>query len=527
MHQQSLKLRVIFSAFLLVFLLAAGAATAQAAEGKTFKLAVASDVSSLDPHIQLSEESVAYSHWVFDPLVRWTKDMKIEPRLAERWELINPTTYRFHLRKGVKFHSGNPMTAKDVVFTLNRLKGSTEYKAIFDPFKEAKVVNDYAVDLVTHEPYGLVVSSATYMFIMDSKFYTGNDPATKQPKDFINKTGPSFANTNASGTGPFMVVSREQDIQTTFKAFPEYWGTHGNVETFVFTPIKNDATRIASLLSGDSDMVMGVPTQDFTRLKNDKNIQFESLSSSRVITIQMNQKVSEALRDVRVREALIRGTDNKAIADRIMGGYSTPATQQVPAGMNGHNAALAMRYDPEKAKQLLKEAGFENKLQFSMIAPNNRYVNDERIAQAFVGMMAKIGVKVSLKTMPRTQYWDVFDEQKADLQLIGWHPDTEDAANYSEFLLMCQNTETGAGQYNSGNYCSKALDDLVLATRTETNEAKRNAMLEEIEAIAYKDAAFIPLHFEPYGWAAKKSLKNFSAILNPMNFPYFGDLVIE
>ena len=152
------------------------------------------------------------------------------------------------------------------------------------------------------------------------------------------------------------------------------------------------------------------------------------------------------------------------------------------------------RYDLKKAKALMNgsrvcQAAFE----CTMIAPNNRYVNDEKIAEAVVGMLAKINIKVNLKTMPKAQYWDEFDAQVADMQLIGWHSDTEDSGNFSEFLVMCPNKETGYGQYNSGNYCNPEVDRLTLAAQSETDLAKRSAMLQKIEQILYDDAAFVPV----------------------------------
>lgn len=518
--------KTMLTSAMVLALALAGTSLAGAAQDKVFRVAVASDVTALDPHVQLSEETIAYSHWVFDPLVRWTKDMKIEPRLAERWEQINPTTWRFYLRKGVKFHSGNEFTAKDVVWTMDRLKRAPDYKGLFEPFAPAKAVDNYTVDIITHKPYGLVLNMMTYLFPMDSAFYTGTDQ-NGQPKDAVNKTAPSFANLNASGTGPFKVKSRQQDVEMVLEAHPDYWGPRGNVGTMIITPMKNDATRVSTLLSGSADMIMPVPTQDYDRLDKNKQVQLVTMSSTRIITIQLNQKNNKALADPRVREAIICATDNQAIVDKIMRGYTKAATQQIPEQMLGHNPNLKPRYNLERAKQLLKEAGYDKGLQLNMISPNNRYVNDEKISLAFVNMMAKAGITVSLKTMPRTQYWDVYDAMEADISLLGWHPDTEDAGNYTEYLLMCPSTETGYGQYNANRYCNPRVDELALACQTETDVTKRTAMLQEIEQIAYDDAAFVPMHFEPHGWAARPNLKNFEDVLNSMNFPYFGDLVME
>ena len=129
----------------------------------------------------------------------------------------------------------------------------------------------------------------------------------------------------------------------------------------------------------------------------------------------------------------------------------------------------------------MKDAGYEKGFEVSMIAPNNRYVSDEKIAEAVASMLAKIGIKVNLKTMPKAQYWDEFDKRAVDIQMIGWHSDTEDSGNFSEFLLMCSDKETGYGQYNSGNYCNKKVDELVLGAQTETDLVKRGKMLQEVE----------------------------------------------
>lgn len=497
-----------------------------AASAKTVKMALDSDPESLDPHVQLSGPMVAYSHWAFDPLARWKKDGTLEPRLAIKWQKINATTWRFFLRKGVKFHSGNPFTAKDVVWTLERLKKSQDFKGLFEPFTGAKAVDDYTVDLMTKEPYGLVLSMSTYIFPMDSKFYTGTDDKG-QPKDAIVKTDYSFANVNESGTGPFKVTYREHGVKNVFTRFKDYWDKKtGNVDEIIITPIKSDATRVAALLSGDVDFISPVPPQDLERVQSGKDLTLVTMPSSRIITVQLNQKRRAEFKDKRVRLAMLMATDNAGIVDKVMKGFATVGYQQGPKGFAGYVADLKPRYNLEKAKKLMKEAGYEKGFECTMIATNNRYVNDEKIAEAFVGMMAKINIKVSLKTMPKAQYWDEFDKQVADIQLIGWHPDTEDSANYSEYLLMCPNKEKGYGQYNSGNYCNAELDKLVLASGSETDTKKRNAMLQKVERIAYDEAAYIPFHWQNLSWASKKNM-NTKDIVNVQDFPYFGDLVVK
>lgn len=517
------KLTSLVCAFIVAAMMLATPAMAD----KTLKLAMDADPVSLDPHVQLSGGMLQYSHMVFDPLVRWNQQGGFEPRLAERWEAISPLVTRFYLRKGVKFHSGNEFTAEDVVFTLNRLKQSDDFKGIFAIFEKAVATDKYVVDLVTTEPYGLVLNTATYIFPMDKAFYSGTDPKNNKPKDMILKTDYSFANYNQSGTGPFKVTSREQGVKTVFTRFADYWDTTtGNVETIIFTPIGQDPTRVAALLSGGVDFITPVPPNDLDRIKGTDGLKLVTMSSGRIITLQLNQKRFEAFKNPKVRLAMAYAYNNVGVVKKIMKDFAIAGAQNSPAEYLGHVSSLTPRYDLAKAKQLMKEAGYENGFECTMIAPNNRYVNDEKIAQAFVAMMSKIGIKISLKTMPKAQYWDQFDAQAADIQMIGWHSDTEDSANFFEYLYMCPSKETGKGQYNSGNYCNPEVDQLTLASNSETDMEKRKAMLQRVESILYADAAFIPMHWQLNSWATKDNM-NTADIVNVQNFPYFGDLVIK
>ena len=499
------------------------------AGAKTLKVGLDADPVSLDPQVQLSGGMIQLSHWVFDPLVRWTQDGEFEPRLATSWERVDDLTVRFYLRKGVKFHSGNEFTAKDVKFTFERFYKSADFKGLFAPFSGCSIVNDYTVDIKSKEPYALIVNMATYIFPMDSKFYTGDDPDRPgQKKDDVIKVGDSFAEHNASGTGAYTVVERVQGVKLVMKRHADYWDTNspGNVTNLILTPIKEHATRVAALLSGDVDFISPVPPQDFKRVNSDSKTKLVTISGGRIITFQMNQQRVEAFKDVRVRQAIVHAVNNTGIVKKIMKGTATVAAQQSPRGYAGYKESLKPRYDLAKAKALMKEAGYADGFEITMMAPNNRYVNDYKIAEATAQMLGQIGIKVNLKTMPKAQYWDEFDARKADMMMIGWHADTEDSANFSEFLTLCPDAETGYGQFNSGNYCNKKVDELVLAAASETNLEKRAQMLQDVEQILFDDAAFVPYHWQNHSYGAKKNVR-VKPIINVQNFPYFGDIVVE
>ncbi|MCL6269427.1 ABC transporter substrate-binding protein [Sansalvadorimonas sp. 2012CJ34-2] len=502
-------------------------ALATGAQAASLKMAYDADPVSLDPHEQLSGGTLQMSHMVFDPLVRWTQDLEFEPRIAEKWERLDEVTVRFHLRKGVKFHSGNDMTSKDVKWTFDRLMSSPDFKAIFEPFSDMKVVDDYTVDLITKRPFPLVLNSATYIFPMDSAFYEGTDDKG-QPKNLLKKHADTYASRNESGTGPFRVVERQQGVKVVFDRFEDYWDkkSPGNVDEIVMTPIKEAPTRVAALLSGDVDFIAPVPPTDHKRLKGTDGSDLITMPGTRVITFQLNQDRVEAFKDKRVRQAFAYAINNEGIVKKIMKGFGTAAGQQGPKGYAGYVEDLKPRYDLKKAKALMKEAGYEDGFSITMMAPNNRYVNDAKIAQAAASMLAKINVKVDLKTMPKAQYWPEFDKRAADVMMIGWHADTEDSANFTEYLTACPNAETGWGQYNSGNYCNPEVDALVKAAGSETDLARRADMLQKVEKTLYDEAAFIPLHWQNLAWGAS-SKAGISKVVNVLDMPYLGDLVVN
>jgi peptide/nickel transport system substrate-binding protein len=515
----------LFLSFCFVAILVVGPAVADS--GKTLRMAYDADPASLDPHEQLSGATLQLSHLVFDPLVRFRQDLTLEPRLATSWEQIEERTTRFHLRDDVKFHSGRKMTSEDVVWTFNRLKQSPDFKALFEPFEGAKAVDDHTVDLITKGPYPLVLNLATYIFPMDREFYSGTDERG-EPKGAVVKHGSSFASANMSGTGPFIVTKREQGIRLEYKRFEDYWDkdSPGNVDEIIFTPIKEPATRVAALLAGDVDFIGPVPPTDLKRVEAASCCTLVTMPSTRVLTFELNQDRVEAFKDPRVRKAMSYAINREAIAKKIMRGFATPAGQLSPPGYLGHDPELVPPHDVAKAKALVKEAGYEDGFSVTMVAPNNRYVGDARIAETVAAMLAKINIKVDLQTMPKAQYWQRFDARDGDLLMIGWQSDTQDSANFYEFLVMTPDAVTGYGQYNAGNYSNPEVDKLTLETQTMTDPEARAAVLKKIERLLYEDAALLPLQWQHLAWAAQKNVK-IGPVVNVIDMPYLGDLVIE
>ena len=497
------------------------------ASAETLRIGYSADFETLDIHEQLSGGVLRFSHMAFDPLVRWTKDFEFEPRLATEWEQVDDTTMRLTLREDVKFHSGNTFTADDVVWTVERLKESPDYRGIFEPVESAEAIDDTTVEIKTREPYPLLMNIATYIFPMDREYYSGETDDGKD-KGEIEKSGNSYASRNVSGTGPFQVTDRRQGVRVEFERFDDYWDTEteGNVSRIELTPISENASRVAALLSGDVDFIDAVPPNDLDRVRDADDANLIEIDGTRIIGFQMNEERVEAFQDPRVRQAVDLAINQEGIADRLMRGFANPAGQLSPEGYSGYNSDLTPRHDLERAQELMAEAGYEDGFEIEMIAPNNRYVNDAQIAQAVSNMLARINIDVDLRTMPLAQYWPEYDDRESDMAMIGWHADTEDTANFFQYLTFCRDEESGAGQYNYGGYCNEEIDKLVTDADSENDLEKRDEMLQEAEAMLYEDVGFITLHWQNLAYAAAEGV-NVEPVVNAIDFPYLGDLVID
>ncbi len=484
------------------------------------RVALDADPISLDPHEQLSEGGIQYSHAVFDPLVRWRQDGTFEPRLATSWEVQDERTLRLHLRQDVRFHSGNPLTAEDVLFTIERLKSSIDFKALFNVVQDVDKIDDYTVDIHTNHAYPLLLNILAYVFVVDKTFYEGRSE--------IVKFGQTFASTNVSGSGPFTVRDRVVGQRLTLVRNPDYWDTQsvGNVEQLELLPIRSDSTRLAALLTGGVDVISPVAPIDIVRVQRTPNVKLLALTGTRIVMLQMNQARRVEFQDIRVRRAMNLAVNQALIVEKILRGYGEPAGQLSSAAFLGHVSDLVPQSDLERARELMKEAGYQDGFRVTMMAPNNRYMSDERVALAASAMLAKINIQVDLKTFPKAQYFQFFDQQAADIMMLGWQSDTFDSNNIYEFVLACRDTDTGMGAYNAGRVCDRKLDDAIVLANQEMDVAQRVALLRGIEMRAVDQAWVIPLYWQPIIWASKQHV-DLESVVNFLNFPYWGDLHVS
>ena len=493
------------------------AATSFVAAAQTLRVANQGDALSMDPHSLNESMQLSVTGNVYEGLVIRNKDLSLAPGLATSWKQTSPTVWRFELRKGVQFHDGTPFTADDVVFSLQRgAADGSDMKSYVNDIKAVRKVGDHVVEIETVTPFPILPDMLSLFYIMSKKWCETNQAL--RPVD-RRKGVENAASFRANGTGPFRVRERQPNVRTTFVRNGNYWGKiEGNVQEVVFTPIGNDATRVAALLSGEIDVMEPVPVQDIDRVNNTPTTRVLAGPELRTIFLGMDQKRDELLysnikgknpfKDKRVRQAFYQAIDIDGIKKTVMRGGSNATALLVGPGINGFQAEQNKRlpYDPEAAKKLMAEAGYPNGFEVAMNCPNDRYVNDSRICQAVAANLSRIGVKINLQAETKGSYFPKVLRRDTSFYMLGWTPSTYDAHNALNALLACVD-DKGAGSFNLGAYCNPKVDELTKKVQAETDKVKRNAMIKEAFEIHTADIGHLPLHQQALAWGVSKKVE--------------------
>jgi peptide/nickel transport system substrate-binding protein len=496
------------------------AATAAPASAKIFRFAFQGNYQAADPYTLNETFTLGLHAAVYEGLTKRDKDLKIVPGLAERWETVEPLRWRFHLRKGVKFHDGSDFTADDVVFSAQRVRAQgSDLKTRLPADAEFVKVDDHTVDVVLKTPNPILHYEWDTWYIMSKKWAEKNNATAPTS---ASATTPSYAALNANGTGPFVLESHQPGVKTVWKPNSNWWGKkEHNIDEAIFTPIGSDATRVAALLSGEVDMMDPVPLQDIQRVNSNANTQVLTGPELRTIFLGMDQRRDELkysnvkgknpFKDVRVRQAFSKAIDVNLIKDRVMRGASVPAALLIsPLLFEGAKDFKVATVDIEGAKKLLAEAGYPQGFEVGMDCPTDRYVNDEAICQAAVGMLARIGVKVNLNAQPKTKYFAkvlATGGYDTSFYLLGWTPGSFDSWNVFANITGCRDDSGKGGPFNFGGYCNPKLDALAAKILVETDTAKRNALIKEAWQMERADVSHIPLHQQTLNWGVNKKVK--------------------
>ncbi len=491
-----------------------GIPMAQAQQAQTLNMGVGSPVTSLDPHYHQLSPNNAVSDMIFSKLVETDHAARNIPGLAESWRAVAPTVWEFKLRPNVTFHNGNAFTAEDVVATIQRLpnvpNSPSSYAAYARPIVRMEIVDPLTIRFHTREPYPLLPLDMTNVRILDSETHA-------------NVTTDAFNNGSAAiGTGPWRVVNHRNGDRIEFTRNDTYWGEKPAFERVNYRMVTNDATRTASLLSGDLDVIDQVPTSDLARLRRDPNISVAETVGLRLVFLGLDHlraadenspQITDndgrplgrnPLRDVRVRRALSMAIDRKAIAERVMEGAATPSGQFLPPGTYSHVPGLeAPEFNADAARRLLAEAGYPDGFRITLAGPNDRYINDSRIIQAVGQMWTRIGVRTAVEA----QTWSTFvgraGRQEFSSFLIGWGSNP-DGSHPLRNILATYSRDRGWGASNRGRFSNAEVDALLTESLSELDNEKREQLLIRAQRIAAEEVAVIPLHIQTNIWASRR-----------------------
>lgn len=491
-------------------------AVATAASAETFRWASNTDPQTMDPHAVNSAPVLSFMNNIYEGLVRRGKGMAIEPSLATSWEpLEGENGWRFTLREGVTFQDGAAFTAEDVLFSYQRASNeAADVRSWFAPVTDVRVVDDFTIDFVTSAPNPLFPDSIANFMILDKGWAEANDAALPA------RDAENFATMNVNGTGPFTLQSRDPGVRTVLVPHDGWWGeAEHNVTEAIFTPIGNAATGLAALLSGEIDFIQPIPLQDVAQVEGRDGFKVLEGEETRVImfgfghehdTLLYSEDVTGAnpFQDARVRLAAAHALDIDSIDRVLFRGKIDAASQLVPAGISGYSEANSDRpdYNPDRARELLAEAGYPDGFSFGLKCTNDRYINDEALCRAAASMFAAVGLDAELSTGPVRDYWPQLREDDFDMYLLGWSPGTFDMEHPIRFLMHTQDDEKKLGSWNFGNYSNARVDELLPLIQQEIDPAARQAMIDEVVAITQEEVAYIPLYTQPLIWAAKDNI---------------------
>lgn len=461
-------------------------------QSKEITVAQESTMDGLDPYLDMNTNTNSILNNIYGTLTARTAAGKLVPGLATSWERLDQTTWKFHLREGVKFSNGNPFTAEDVKFSFKRMAEfqKSEWQFMGKSVNSVEKIDDYTVEITTNEPFPTFAGTISFGFIMDKEWTQAHDS--------------SYIATHAMGTGPYRVIDWVMGDQITLEINENYWGERPSIENVTIKPITETSTRLAALETGSVDLITNVPFQNIEKIKADPKLKLISEPGRRVIFLGMNQREGFPTSNPKVREAMYTAINEQEIIDRIMQGYATSANQLTNPPDVGYNSNIK-RPTPniEKAKELLEEAGYPNGFDITLDVPNDRYVKDEQIGQAVVSYLQKAGINAKLETRTKSIHFDLITASaaaptgpKTDFFMMGWRDTTFDAARIHNMHVRTVDPEKGHGTWNGGRHSNPKLDELLSEAAKEVDPEKRAEILEEVNKECMENVAIIPLHIQ-------------------------------
>ena len=490
------------------------------ASGKdSLVIVTSSDVLSMDPYRYDESATNQIMLHIYEALVSQDADMGFSPCLAESWETSEDgLTWTFHLRKDVKFHDGEVMDSGDVVASINLASNPdspSAYSSYTATFESVEAPDENTVVIKTTTPNPVMLFDVAQLYVLKQE--NAEVGTEEQVAD------------NIVGTGRYKFVEQVKEDHIDLAANEDYWGEVPAIKNVRFRPITNEATRTATMLTGDVDFTIDVSVRDMDRLDATDGISVIKQKGLREIYLNLDSREDSPLfpgqknplSDVKVRQAMYLAIDEDTIIKNIMNGCAFEMNSIIPEDYVGYTEVTREAYDPEKAKELLAEAGYPDGFEVTLDASNDRYMNDEQIAQAVAGYLEKVGIKVNLNLMPKSNFFSYIKpaENKSMFLMTGWSDSSGDGLSLAHDMIYTYNREAGNGGVNRGHYSNAQVDALIDQAFTEMDDAKRGELVAEADKIAREDYAYIPLHFEQNTYAIKDTL-NYTPRVNKYVFAW-------
>ncbi|HVN98384.1 MAG TPA: glutathione ABC transporter substrate-binding protein [Syntrophorhabdaceae bacterium] len=476
---------------------------------KTLVYAASADPDSLDPANALGNPSEAADRMIYENLVRFDEKLKLVPGLATEWKQAKDgMSWTFSLRKGVKFHDGTPFNAEAVKTFFERMIGPEKpaRASLFAPYVQSvEVLNDYSIKVNMK---------------MRCSFFTNNlaHSASGIISPAALKTYGKEIGRHPVGTGPFKLVEWVFGDHLTLARNNDYWAGKAGLDEIIVKTVKEDSSRVMMLQSGDADLIVNIPSEDIARLEKNPKIKLDSTDTLKVLFLGMNCS-KKPFNDTKVRQALAYAIDKETIAKSLYNGGGSAVPSIVAPPTTGYFPVKGLGYDPQKAKNLLKVAGYPNGLKVNLWTPQGRYPKDFELAQAIQQQLKKIGVEVNIQAME----WAAFlaatgkapEQADVELFIMGWSPSTAEIG-YT-FTMFTTSTIVPNGN-NRLLYSSKEFDGIVLKFLQATTKEQMNKYLKAAQEYLANEVPCVPLIRTRLTIGYAKNLKG--VINSPLELTY-------
>ena len=458
-------------------------ASASAASGTssndstTLTLAINADILTTDPQALNNSTTTSVLYNVFSNLVKYDDAGEIVMDLAESYELLeDQVTWEFKIREDAVFHDGTPVTAEDVAWSLTRVmtdESSSDYMN-FSPLAEAVAVDDYTVHVVSDDPYPIMLQLLC------------KGGAAVLPKAYFEENGEEAWLANPIGSGPYQLTEYVKDDHVTLVPFADYYGEQNpDWEEVIFRVVPESSTRVGELIAGNVDAVNMVIPTEWERVNGNEGTAVVNGPSTRVYQLALKTDKGPTA-DLRVRQAIDLAIDDQTIVDTILQGAGTPMLTRVPSGVNGCNEDLVGKYnyDPERAKELLAEAGYPDGFSMKIEAPTGRYTMDAEISQAIVAMLSQVGITVDLQLLESSAYSNVVSAHSAEDGFMTCFGLGFFDASYGMIGYFGVNT-SGESNWNNQEYI-----DMYYEAEFNMNEEERIQLFQEMQQMVADEVPY-------------------------------------